>query len=54
MNLQDLIKTGESDTVEFKKKFDERTIESAVAFANTAGRSLLIGIEDDSRADVLR
>jgi len=32
MNLQDLIKTGESDTVEFKEKFDERTIESAVAF----------------------
>jgi hypothetical protein len=35
MNLPDLIKTGESDTVEFKEKFDERTIESAVAFANT-------------------
>jgi hypothetical protein len=32
MNLQDLIKTGESNTVEFKEKFDERTIESAVAF----------------------
>ena len=32
MNLQDLIKTGESDTVEFKEKFDERTIESTVDF----------------------
>ena len=31
MNLPDLIKTGESETVEFKEKFDERTIESAAA-----------------------
>ena len=45
MNLPHLIKTGESDTVEFKEKFDERTIESAVAFANTAGGCLIIGVE---------
>ena len=45
MNLPDIIKTGESDTVEFKEKFDERTIESAVAFANTAGGCLIIGAE---------
>ena len=31
MNLPHLIKTGESDTIEFKEKFDDRTIESAVA-----------------------
>ena len=46
MNLQDLIKTGESDTVEFKEKFDERTIESAVAFANTKGGIIFIGVSD--------
>jgi ATP-dependent DNA helicase RecG len=46
MNLQDLIKTGESSTVEFKEKFDERTIESAVAFANTKGGIIFIGISD--------
>ena len=28
MNLQDLIKTGESENLEFKEKFDERTIEA--------------------------
>ncbi len=45
MNLSNLIKTGESDTVEFKEKFDDRTIESAVAFASTAGGCLIIGAE---------
>jgi len=46
MNLQDLIKTGESETVEFKEKFDEQTIESAVAFANTKGGIIFIGVSD--------
>ena len=46
MNLQDLIKTGESNTVEFKEKFDEQTIESAVAFANTKGDIIFIGVSD--------
>ena len=34
MNLQDLIKNGESNTVELKEKFNKQTIESAVAFVN--------------------
>ena len=46
MNLPDLIKTGESNTVEFKEKFDEQTIESAVAFANTTGGIIFIGVSD--------
>ena len=46
MNLPDLIKTGESETVEFKEKFDERCIESLVAFANTRGGVIFIGVSD--------
>jgi len=46
MNLPDLIKTGESTTVEFKEKFDERCIESLVAFANTRGGVIFIGVSD--------
>ena len=46
MNLPDLIKTGKSETVEFKEKFDEQTIESAVAFANTKGDMIFIGVSD--------
>ncbi len=44
MNLQSLINSGESETLEFKEKFDDRTIESAVAFANAKGGMILIGV----------
>lgn len=46
MNLPHLIKTGESDTIEFKEKFDDRTIESAVAFANTKGGIIFTGVSN--------
>ena len=44
MNLQTLIKSGESEVLEFKEKFDDRTVESAVAFANAKGGMNLIGV----------
>ncbi len=44
--LQELIASGESISLEFKEKFDDRTLESAVAFANTKGGIILIGVSD--------
>jgi len=44
MNLQSLLNSGESETLEFKEKFDDRTVESAVAFANAKGGMILIGV----------
>ncbi len=44
--LIELIKGGESDTVEFKSFFDKEAIETSVAFANTKGGVILIGISD--------
>ena len=41
-----LIKKGESKTVEFKETFDSKTIETAVAFANTRGGHIFIGVSD--------
>ncbi len=41
-----LIKRGESKTVEFKETFDNKTIETAVAFANTRGGHIFIGVSD--------
>ena len=46
MNLQSFLNSGESETLEFKEKFDDRTVESAVAFANAKGGMILIGVSD--------
>lgn len=47
--LKDLVRQGEGDRLEFKLKSNhpERIIREAVAFANTSGGKLLIGVSDD-------
>jgi ATP-dependent DNA helicase RecG len=47
--LRKVIKRGKSETIEFKESFDNGTIETAVAFANTQGGIILIGLSDKSR-----
>ena len=54
MTIEELI-IGEGKNVEFKRelpKQSERYIKSIVAFANTAGGKLIIGVEDETRAIV--
>ena len=46
-DLRKLIKDGEIETVEFKVSFDKETLETAVAFANTRGGIILIGVSDN-------
>ena len=41
------IETGESLTVEFKRKYTEEIKKTIIAFANTAGGTLYIGVNDD-------
>lgn len=45
--IQNIISKGESETVEFKTSFSKSVIETLVAFANSIGGKILIGIEDD-------
>jgi predicted HTH transcriptional regulator len=40
---------GEGEHTEFKEKYSSRVIESLVAFANTAGGRVLIGVDDRGR-----
>ena len=40
---------GEGEHTEFKEKYNSRVIESLVAFANTAGGRVLIGVNDRSQ-----
>ena len=42
-----LIKSGESETLEFKRNFDKDAIETITAFANTKGGIILVGVEDN-------
>ena len=45
--VADIIQCGESETVEFKSSFGKDVIETSVAFANTRGGTILIGISKD-------
>jgi predicted HTH transcriptional regulator len=52
MDLTDLLRAPEGKTLEFKRGLDspQGVLRSLVAFANTSGGKLLIGVEDGSRA----
>jgi ATP-dependent DNA helicase RecG len=41
-----LIKKGESEVLEFKEGSDKEVIETAVAFANSKGGTILIGVRE--------
>lgn len=51
MDLLDLLKRPEGKTLEFKRDLSspDWALKTIVAFANTAGGTLLIGVEDRSR-----
>jgi len=49
MKIEKLIEKGESDTIEFKQSFNREAIETAVAFANTKGGIIFIGITDGGK-----
>jgi len=44
--IQELIRRGENETVEFKEKVTDEFVETAVAFSNTYGGTLLAGVND--------
>jgi len=59
MNLKDIVRLadqGEGLTLEFKKKANhpEKIVKELVAFANTAGGKLLLGVDDDGTASGVR
>ena len=47
MNIEELLISGESQTIEFKESFGRESIETVVAFANTKGGIVLIGVDDN-------
>jgi ATP-dependent DNA helicase RecG len=47
--LANLIEEGESQILEFKTSFERETIETLVAFANTQGGRVLVGVTDNGQ-----
>jgi ATP-dependent DNA helicase RecG len=47
INLERLIQSGESQTLEFKSSFYRESIETLVAFANAQGGTVLVGVTDN-------
>ncbi len=45
--LKPLIQHGETETVEFKQSFNKAAIETLVAFSNTKGGKVLVGVKND-------
>ena len=54
--LKNLVKKGEGLCLEFKKKADhpEKIVRELVAFANTQGGFLLVGVEDNGNISGLK
>jgi len=44
--LQNIIDTGEDETLELKSSFNKTVIETIVAFSNTKGGKIIIGCND--------
>lgn len=42
-----LIRDGEGLTIEFKERYSSRIDQDIVAFANTRGGTILLGVSDD-------
>jgi predicted HTH transcriptional regulator len=54
--LEDLVSKGEGQNLEFKLKasFPEKIVKEMVAFANTDGGELFVGVDDDGRISGLK
>jgi ATP-dependent DNA helicase RecG len=48
-DFKNTLKNGESETLEFKSSFNREVIETACAFANRNGGTILIGVDDSAR-----
>jgi ATP-dependent DNA helicase RecG len=49
MDINALIRAGESDTVEFKTAFGKEVIITLVAFANTTGGKIVVGVDGSGK-----
>ena len=49
MDVKELVKEKESETLEFKERFEKEIFKTVSAFANARGGNILIGINDKNK-----
>ena len=49
IDLHKIIESGEGENLEFKSSFNNELIETLVAFANTSGGKVIIGINQKNK-----
>ncbi|MFZ4802672.1 MAG: helix-turn-helix domain-containing protein [Chlorobium sp.] len=49
MSIVELIHTGENQHIEFKASFQKEVIETVVAFANSQGGQIVVGVANDGK-----
>lgn len=47
MDIEKILKSGETELTEFKESFNKKTVETVAAFSNTRGGTIFIGVNDD-------
>lgn len=47
--IEKLIQSGENESLEFKSNFNNELIETLVAFANTRGGKVVVGINQNNK-----
>ena len=47
MDIEKFLKSGETESTEFKESFNKKTVETAAAFSNTRGGTIFIGVNND-------
>jgi len=45
--LKVIISKGESETLDFKESFDREAVETAGAFSNSKGGTIIVGVSDN-------
>lgn len=52
--IKNILRMGESQSIEFKKNFGDEVIETLCAFANTKGGKIFLGVSDDGKIGGLK
>lgn len=54
IELEKILQQGEHEKVEFKQSFNDTVVETLVAFANTKGGTVYIGVDNNGKVNGIK